>query len=553
MNIIKWFKDKAGKIPLSVMQVAGAGAVVAVAGFGAYQYLNSPAEENNSFAPASYGGDVVYVSAASGGSYGSNGEVQTAFHAAPSRAIELTARQEAAEKRVRAMQESESYYAGSQEMTAPAGGNAQAGGVGYEFGSTNSSLGMGGDKGAEADGGIEGLSGSFAGIQNMIQNQTAAVQAAMNGAQGGAQGAQGAAGKEGVAEGGAALAGAAMASAGKTLGSISPNWSQGVKTGGAGGANAINNEFVVQNSGKNAPQIANMPVSGGDMNMGGGNTADNPALTPNGKFSNLGGSRASTIRQGRTQGQGGAELAQMRKQSADIARNKYRAANEPSSVFLAGSNLAGGIRVTKDSTPSTGAGVSSGTFNDPYRGVKAEGMQSAIRDEITQTQKVQDEYNSDVKNFQTWFWGMVATCVASMIFIPIILKISKSWGPWAWMGWVLAGIAALASLFMIIKVMVMGAQLHKTWSDNEFVDYSNGWTLAGYIVGGILGLGVAASFIWHDAFSKFYDKVMEWMKNGWDWLKNLGASGGTPPAGTPPVGTPTPPVPPAGGGTPPVA
>ena len=149
MNIIQWFKNTAGKIPVSVMQMAGAGAVVAVAGFGAYNYLSSPAEDNNSFVPpASYNEEVVYVAGANGGSYGANGELQSSFKAAPSRAIELTQRQEARERRNRELSESNAYYSGMEDMNTPNVSGGANGGVGYEFGAT-SNLGMGSDKGAE--------------------------------------------------------------------------------------------------------------------------------------------------------------------------------------------------------------------------------------------------------------------------------------------------------------------------------------------------------------------------------------------------------------------
>ena len=130
MNIIQWLKSQAGNISASVVQIAGAGAVVAVAGFGEYNYLNNTStEESNAFLPpSSYNEDVVYVAGVSGGSYGSNGELQSSFQAAPSRAIELTQRQEAMAKRNAALRESGSYYNTTQEITS--GGNGEGEGLG---------------------------------------------------------------------------------------------------------------------------------------------------------------------------------------------------------------------------------------------------------------------------------------------------------------------------------------------------------------------------------------------------------------------------------------
>ena len=80
MNIFKWITGRAGKVALSAMQAVGLTAVVGVAGIAAWQYLDSPAETNNTFTPAAYdSGEVVYVAGANtgayaGGSYAGGGE-----------------------------------------------------------------------------------------------------------------------------------------------------------------------------------------------------------------------------------------------------------------------------------------------------------------------------------------------------------------------------------------------------------------------------------------------------------------------------------------------
>lgn len=91
MNIFKWLTGRAGKMALSAAQAVGLSAVVGVAGIAAWQYLDSPAD-NTAFNPAAQydPGEVVYVAGASGGAYGANGEVESAFRAKPSKAIEMT-------------------------------------------------------------------------------------------------------------------------------------------------------------------------------------------------------------------------------------------------------------------------------------------------------------------------------------------------------------------------------------------------------------------------------------------------------------------------------
>ena len=63
MNILKWLKNNAGKIPVTLAQAAGITAVVGAAGFGAMTFLSSPSDNTNTFLPPSYNqGEVVYVS-----------------------------------------------------------------------------------------------------------------------------------------------------------------------------------------------------------------------------------------------------------------------------------------------------------------------------------------------------------------------------------------------------------------------------------------------------------------------------------------------------------
>lgn len=525
MNIIQWFKNTAGKIPVSVMQAAGAGAVVAVAGFGAYNYLSSPAEDNNSFVPpASYNEEVVYVAGANGGSYGANGELQSAFQAAPSRAIELTQRQEAREKRNRELSESNGYYSGMEDNSSPKGA---AGGIGYEFGAA-SNLVMGGDKGDEANYGIAGNSQNpTGGFQDMVQSQLAGVQAAMAGVQGQMQGqgqaqgqdAQGAAGEQ------AALAGATMATAGRTLASASHNWSQGAATGGHTNGNGINNEFAVQDSGKNAPRNASsLSVGNVDLTTG----EDDPALALNGKFSNFGRDRDGAVGKGRRTGKGAEELERMRKQSADIANNKYRSANEPASVFLAGQRLSGGLKVDSGSMPTTGEGVNSGTFTDPYKGVNSGDMKNEIKGISDEVATEQEAYLKDIQDLQTMFWIMLATSIVAMIAIPIVNKIP-----------VYGHIAALIiAILAMIPMIIMGVKIFnfvKTWQDNANVDYSSKWAWIGGVGAVLLTAGVWLSFGFASAiYDKIFKPIGELASKFTKWVTNLFPK-------TPP---PTPPAPP---------
>ena len=148
MHFFKWLTDKAGKMPVTIAQAAGLTAVVGAAGFAALSYLNTPADNNNTFMPPSqYGGDVVYVSQnTGGGSYESNGEVGSSFKAAPSRAIQLANRQEEQERLTRALEESSGQpYSGG--ATDESGASLQMPKA-YELSGVDVGLGMGGNKNA---------------------------------------------------------------------------------------------------------------------------------------------------------------------------------------------------------------------------------------------------------------------------------------------------------------------------------------------------------------------------------------------------------------------
>ena len=77
-HILKWLSSHAGKATVSLVQAAGITAVVGAAGFAAYNYLSSPAENNSFMPPSVYeNGNVVYVaSGGGGGTYAANGAVQ---------------------------------------------------------------------------------------------------------------------------------------------------------------------------------------------------------------------------------------------------------------------------------------------------------------------------------------------------------------------------------------------------------------------------------------------------------------------------------------------
>ena len=308
MNIFKWLTGRAGKMALSAAQAVGLSAVVGVAGIAAWQYLDSPAD-NTAFNPAAQydPGEVVYVAGASGGAYGANGEVESAFRAKPSKAIEMTEKMTLAQKQAQAM-EDDVIPSVSVSPTPDA----------YQMGATEG-LGMNANdgKGEGLDGNpLAAIQGTMSGMKDVISRAQAQAQA-----QAGAQNPEEKPGK-------ATLASAKRTSAGSA---------------GAGSPEEVGNIFA------SAQAQANRTVEGMQMrsrsNFGPGNNS-------------LGADKELSVGDARSSKEG-KDLVFIQKRSADAARNRNRSANEGSRAFLASTKVSGGMRIVGD-TVAIGQGQGSG-------------------------------------------------------------------------------------------------------------------------------------------------------------------------------------------------
>ena len=480
MNIFKWLTGRAGKMALSAAQAVGLSAVVGVAGIAAWQYLDSPAD-NTAFNPAAQydPGEVVYVAGASGGTYGANGEVESAFRAKPSKAIEMTEKMTLAQKQAQAM-EDDVIPSVSVSPTPSA----------YQMGATEG-LGMNANdgKGEGLDGNpLAAIQGTMSGMKDVISRAQAQAQA-----QAGAQNPEEKPGK-------ATLASAKRTSAGSA---------------GAGHGQAFNSSFVIQNSGKNtgsravagagspeevgnifasAQAQANRTVEGMQMrsrsNFGPGNNS-------------LGADKDLSVGDARSSKEG-KDLVFIQKRSADAARNKNRSANEGSRAFLASTKVSGGMRIVGD-TVAIGQGQGSKDFDNVneanLRGI-GKWTQSAV-DEATQRML-------DRQNLQKWLWRAIATCLAAMIAIPLLKH--SFWG-------IFAAIAiSVAALAVAAMAIVKGGQFAHKWG-------GSGMSTTVIIVGGLMAAGVVVSFILHDAFARFYKFIGE--KLGLSGASETATSGGS--------------------------
>lgn len=483
MNIFKWLTGRAGKMALSAAQAVGLSAVVGVAGIAAWQYLDTPSD-NTAFNPAAQydPGEVVYVAGASGGSYGANGEVESAFRAKPSKAIEMTEKMTLAQKQAQAM-EDDVIPSVSVSPTPSA----------YQMGATEG-LGMNANdgKGERLDGNpLAAIQGTMNGMKDVISRAQEQAQAQAN--------------AQGEKPGAPTLASAKRTSAGSS---------------NAGHGQAFNSSFVIQDSGKSASSraaaAAGSPEEAGNIfasaQAQANRTVEGMQMRSRSNFgpgnNSLGTDKDLSVGDARSSKEG-KDLVFIQKRSADAARNRNRSANEGSRAFLASTKVSGGMRIVGD-TVAIGQGQGSKDFDNVHeanlRGIGS--WTSSAVDEATQRM-------IDRQNLQKWLWKAIATCLAAMIAIPLLKKIPL-WGT------ILAVAVMVAALAVAATAIVKGGQFAHKWG-------GSGMSTAVIIVGGLMAAGVAVSFILHNAFAKFYKLIGQ--KLGLSGASEAAASGGAGGAG----------------------
>lgn len=487
MNIFKWITGKTGKMALSAMQAVGLSAVVGVAGVAAWQYLDSPAETNNTFNPAAYNpGEVVYVAGANtgsyaGGSYAGGGESSSSVRISTNTFKRL----EQQEMAQRAAEEMAEY---APDYSAAASAPSQA----YQMGGTDG-LGTGGNAANELalkNNPMAAMQQSMAGVSDMVAQ---AQQQAQQQAQASAPDAQ-----KGTA----------------TLASASKNWGSSSATGGSSG-NAFNASFSVQDSGKNAKDgaaaaaalknVGNVMASAQAQAAG---MMEGARIRGRASFGSdgLGESRNASVRKGRST-KDSDDLEFIRRRSADAAKNRNRSAVEGARAFLASTKISGGMMISADNV-TTGQGQGSKDFESSYdsnlRGIKSwgEGVD-------TETQK----RDKDRHNLKTWLWSSVMTAIAAMIAIPYLKHIKIFGVP------IVALIVAAAATAILLAALVKAIKFAKIWG-------GEGIATAIDIVAPLLIAGVWASFFWSSAFKSAYKAIGKFLGFGGGGGGAGGAGGG---------------------------
>ncbi len=462
MKILTKLIDKSGKLALSALQMGGLAAVVGVAGIATWNMVNS-SSDNTAFNPSMYEDEEVVFVAQSGGQGSSarNSAVEIS-----GRTMQL--RNEVAQRN--RVNEEMAEYGASYESAAPAAP------VGYQMGMTEG-LGMGSNFAVE-QGSREGSSAAqnpLAGMQDMIAQVQTQAQA------------------QAAAQGG--LAGATVN-----------------KAGGAGGSGSA---FAVQNSGKNAGGLAKQSGGVGVDSAGNGPTALSlqeeaarmlgasgaRGRSSFGPDSGLGSGRNGSTLNGRaSNSRGASDLEFIRKRSAEVAKNKFRSANEAGRSFLASAQNSGGLVIeTESGELATGQGQHIRDFDTPF-----ESQRVAINDWLSGVSIKEEQRQENKNDMQSSMWWAMGISVGAALVILFCGKLP----PW---GTAAAGVATLVALGFLVSLIDKLIDYQKAWGWDDLC-----WWALATIAGGI---GVMA-LAWISGWKEIAKAINEWSQKAFG--KSLG-------------------------------
>lgn len=448
MKLLTWLTKRltncSGKISSSVLRTAGIATVVGVAGLGAYSLLSSP-EQDPLSAPSSYNpGEVVYVAGnPNGGAYQSasynTGRLDTERELNKS-SVHFTAktlnRLQEAENREKAMAEMAEY----EESNRPSASRA---GSAYLGGDTEG-LGMGANVANEM------------GLKNadLAANPMSALQGVMGNMQGmiskAQQQAQGTADK-------AAPSGEKPAAGALQLATMA-------KAGNSGGGSS---SFVIQNSGKNAKDLAGQAAQVGSKTSVFAETQgkiasalDGARMRAKASFGDsdgLGGSKDAEVMKGGViklgDTKGGRDLEYIMKHSNKVAMNKNRSATDAADPFLSDKKISGGMRITSENI-NLGDSQGSKDFESGVRGAMKglKGWKDAAMAE-------DDAREQDRSSLKTWLFVALGVAAAACVAIPFLRHV-------AIIGPILALVAACVATAVIAMGLMKAIMYMARWGGN---------------------------------------------------------------------------------------
>ena len=389
MKLFNFFKSRAGKAMLSATQAIAASAAVGLGGIAAWQILGSDGSSDNAFSSLGYQPqeEVVYVSNAATGQYGKEEYTESAFRAAPSKAIE--------------MQQREAEFLRQQELEREAAERAA-----YEAQTSAPTVQ------ANSVGGLnEGLGNKK--MESLSPEQIKAMQAqALQQAQAAA-----AAGKL-QADAIAAAAASGVNSAAARSGAAGGLGLSGATMAGAGLSSAGSAQYVgmpgAADSGKN--------FNGSDGITSGTDGVYLPdqegARIPNARNQRAKPSFGADVRQ-RQNSKEFNSLELMAKRSVEIAGNETRSANEGGRAFMASTKNSGGIRLDGVGEVSVGQGASSDDFGD----ASLSGINGAVGSAMDEIMTEEEQFRQERKDLRKKLRKLIGyTFLAFACAIP-------------WLGW----------------------------------------------------------------------------------------------------------------------
>lgn len=368
MKRINLFKNKTGKMALSAMQAVGLSAVVGVLGIAAWQMMGSSSDPALNTVFSADDQEVIYVAGAGGGgyasgSYGVGGEVQSGIRARMSDDLRLMQQDAAlAGKTDDGLADFE-----RQEQQIQA----------YSLDGAAEGLGMGANAAKE-------LGVDMGGSLENVQQQMSAVQAALA-----AQQQAAAAAAEQAGEGDAAQAAAQAALQGQNS-----RWGMADGMARASGSNLNSTPLQAGHSGE-GQGVSSSGVLGGAQSVAGVPGVGGP-------LEGITAGRRSTSSFGQTlKWQGGDEslrLASLQKQSADIAQNRNRSANEGARAFMSSERLSGGIYIDGEIVLQGNASSSDFSSDNALSalGAAAAGMEK----EVLTYEEAKLQLSEDIKQYR---------------------------------------------------------------------------------------------------------------------------------------------------------
>lgn len=294
--------------------------------------------------------------------------------------------------------------------------------------------------------------------------------------------------------------GDALAAAGAAGGARAAAMAQrGIMATASGGVSGVTYGGASSRSGKDgAGGTVNrsgnsLGLVGGEAYRLSGSMPEGSTLLASTKFqdvdSSFGASRNARAGRGMESGEG-RTLEQVRKRSADIAKNKYRAANEAGRAFMASSQNSGGIQV-EDAQLSEGA-VMSDDFEQAT--INARKNLDQTTDDLMEKEL---ERQQDRTRLKRALVALVFLTIPAMFAITALFKAS----PWG----TIAALAIGAAMMLAITLFLVDAvQCMKKWG-------GSGLTTACMIVGPILMALIGISYI--QAVAQLVQKFAGWLNN----------------------------------------